>query len=391
MKTIYDTKTRLKLFLMLFAGLIVVASMFFTNRLANRLSLEERKKMELTAEAFKMLGQTDDPVTLNLILKISQNNTTIPLVIIYDKTDSISTFANIRIPENVAQEEFLKDKAKKFAEQIEPIRMETQTDEGPFQLTLYYNDSVLLKQLQYYPYVQLGLIAFFFVIAYLAFSFSKKAEENQVWVGLSKETAHQLGTPLSSLMAWTELMKSGSFNPEMIPEMEKDLNRLNMVTERFSKIGSKPSLEQYNYTDLLVDALAYMRSRTSKKITIKSDIEQNAFIPVEVNRPLFEWVIENIIKNAIDATTGVGEISVVMMHKEDMVITDFTDNGRGIPKKRFKTIFNPGFTTKKRGWGLGLSLTKRIVENYHHGRIFVKWSELEKGTTIRVILPVLKS
>ncbi|MFB6340899.1 PAS domain-containing sensor histidine kinase [Saccharicrinis sp. FJH62] len=389
MKTIYDTKTRLKLFLMVFAGLIVVASMIFSNLLAKRLSIEERKKMELTAEAYKMLSETDETVNLSLILTVLQNNTTIPLIIIYH--DTISTFANIRIPENVNQEVFLKKKAVQFAEKKEPIQLETQTETGLFELTLYYNDSILLKQLQYYPYVQLGLIAFFFVMAYLAFSFSKKAEENQVWVGLSKETAHQLGTPLSSLMAWTELMKTGSFNPEMIPEMEKDLNRLNMVTERFSKIGSMPSLEQHNYTILLLDALAYMRSRTSKKINIISEIDQSAFIPVEVNRPLFEWVIENIIKNAIDATTGVGEISIVMKQKEDMVITDFTDNGKGIPKKRFKTIFNPGFTTKKRGWGLGLSLTKRIVENYHHGKIFVKWSELDKGTTIRVILPILKS
>jgi two-component system, sporulation sensor kinase D len=389
MKTIYDTKTRIKLFLMVFAGLIVVASMIFTNRLAKRLSVEERKKMELWAEAYKMLSETDETVNLSLILTVFQNNTTIPLVIIYK--DSISTYANIRIPENANHEEFLKKKAMQFAEQKEPIQMETKTNSGLFKLTLYYNDSILLKQLQYYPYVQLGLIGFFFVMAYLAFSFSKKAEENQVWVGLSKETAHQLGTPLSSLMAWTELMKSNSFIPDMIPEMEKDLNRLNMVTERFSKIGSIPTLEQHNYTDLLLDALAYMRSRTSKKINIKSEIDQNAFIPVEVNRPLFEWVIENIIKNAIDATTGVGEISIVMKQKEDQVITDFTDNGKGIPKKRFKTIFNPGFTTKKRGWGLGLSLTKRIVENYHHGKIFVKWSELNKGTTIRVILPVLKS
>ncbi|MFC0878508.1 PAS domain-containing sensor histidine kinase [Saccharicrinis sp. FJH2] len=389
MKTIYDTKTRLKLFLMVFAGLIVVASMIFSNLLAKRLSIEERKKMELTAEAYKMLSETDETVNLSLILTVLQNNTTIPLIIIYH--DTISTFANIRIPENVNQEEFLKKRAVQFAEKKEPIQLETQTETGLFELTLYYNDSILLKQLQYYPYVQLGLIAFFFVMAYLAFSFSKKAEENQVWVGLSKETAHQLGTPLSSLMAWTELMKTGSFNPEMIPEMEKDLNRLNMVTERFSKIGSMPSLEQHNYTILLLDALAYMRSRTTKKINIISEIDQSAFIPVEVNRPLFEWVIENIIKNAIDATTGVGEISIVMKQKEDIVITDFTDNGKGIPKKRFKTIFNPGFTTKKRGWGLGLSLTKRIVENYHHGKIFVKWSELDKGTTIRVILPILKS
>lgn len=391
MKTIYDTKTRFKLILMVFAILIVVASMFFTNRLANRLAVEERKKVELLAEAYKSLSEASGQIDLNLNIKIFQNNVTIPLVIIDDQTGTISTHANIRIPENVDEETFLKEKAEQFAEQKEPIKMVTETNEGPFVLTLYYNESILLKRLQYYPYVQLGLIAFFFVIAYLAFTFSKKAEENQVWVGLSKETAHQLGTPLSSLMAWTELMKNGTFSPEMIPEMEKDINRLNMVTERFSKIGSKPSLKQHNYSDLLTDALTYMRSRASKKINIESEYDQTAFVPVEVNRPLFEWVIENIIKNAIDATVGVGKIDVVVRLKEGMVITDFTDNGKGIPKSRFKTIFNPGFTTKKRGWGLGLSLTKRIVENYHHGRIFVRWSEINKGTTIRVMLPVVKS
>lgn len=391
MKTIYDTKTRFKLILMAFAVLIVLASMFFTNRLAKRLSVEERKKVELMAEAYKKIAETDETVNLSLILTVIQNNTTIPLVIVHDETDSISTHANIHIPENVDKETFLKNKAEQFAQQKEPISMVTQTGNGPFGLTLYYNESILLKRLQYYPYVQLGLIAFFFVIAYLAFTFSKKAEENQVWVGLSKETAHQLGTPLSSLMAWTELMKSGSFSSDMVPEMEKDINRLNMVTERFSKIGSKPVLEDHNFTDLLSDALAYMRSRTSKKININSDIDQGKFIPVKVNRPLFEWVIENIIKNAIDATVGKGEITIKMHEKEGTIVTDFTDNGKGIPKKRFKTIFNPGFTTKKRGWGLGLSLTKRIVENYHHGKIFVKWSELNKGTTLRLILPVNKS
>lgn len=391
MKTIYDTKTRFKLLLMLFAGLIVIASMFFSNRLANRLSGEERKKVELWAEAYRMLAEADETINLSLILNVIKNNTTTPMVVFLDDNDSSTTYANINIPDDVDEEVFLKKKALAFAENKEPIHMVTQTESGPFGLTLYYDDSILLKQLQLYPYVQLGLIAFFFIVAYLAFSFSKKAEENQVWVGLSKETAHQLGTPLSSLMAWTELMKNDSFSKEMIPELEKDINRLEMVTQRFSKIGSRPSLEQQNFTDVLNDALAYMRSRTSSKISINNLFDASIFIPVEVNRPLFEWVIENICKNAIDASTGIGKIDVEVHEKDGFIITDFTDNGKGIPKKRFKTIFNPGYTTKKRGWGLGLSLTKRIVENYHNGKIFVKWSEINKGTTLRVMLPIGKS
>lgn len=384
MKTIYDKKTRFKLLLMVFAGLIVVASTFFSNRLANKLSDEERKKVELWAEAYKMLAQADESVNLDLILKVFQNNTTTPMVVLIDNIDSVSTFNNIRIPQNANQEEFLIAKALDFAKRKEPIQIST----GELGLTLYYDDSVLLKQLSYFPYIQLGIIAFFFLLSYLAFSFSKQAEENQVWVGLSKETAHQLGTPLSALMAWVELMQSDEFDKSMIPEMVKDVHRLEMVTERFSKIGSVPTLETHNLVDLLREALAYMRKRTSDKIEIALLFDMLAFIPVRANRPLFEWVVENICKNAIDATEGRGRIEIMVEQSSQSVNIDFTDNGKGIPRKRYKTIFNPGFTTKKRGWGLGLSLTRRIVEQYHNGRIYVRWSEINKGTTIRITLPV---
>ena len=384
MKTIYDKKTRFKLLLMVFAGFIVVASTLFSNRLAKKLSEEERKKVELWAEAYKMLAQADESVNLDLILKVFQNNTTTPMVVMIDNTDSVSTYNNIRIPQNADHEVFLKEKADDFAKRKEPIKIST----GELGLTLYYDDSVLLKQLSYFPYIQLGIIAFFFLLSYLAFSFSKQAEENQVWVGLSKETAHQLGTPLSALMAWIELLQSGDLDKSMIPEMVKDVKRLEMVTERFSKIGSTPKLETYNLIDLLREALAYMRKRTSDKIEIVSSFDLQANFPVQANRPLFEWVVENICKNAIDATEGVGRIEIVVEQGSQLVNIDFTDNGKGIPRKRFKTIFNPGFTTKKRGWGLGLSLTRRIVEQYHNGKIYVRWSEVNKGSTIRVSLPL---
>ncbi len=282
--------------------------------------------------------------------------------------------------------EFLKKKLESFRAKNPPIVFHLWDGYNQY---LYYDESIILKQLSYYPFIQLGLISVFILIAYIAFSNFRKAEENQVWVGLSKETAHQLGTPISSLMAWVELIKSEDKpNPALLTEMSKDVERLKMVAERFSKIGSKPDLETNNLTDILSEAVGYIKTRASKKVQVQTHFSTDDFIPVALNVALFEWVIENLCKNAFDAMEAKGELNISVLHVKDEVHIDIQDNGKGIAKTRQKTIFNPGYTTKKRGWGLGLSLAKRIIENYHNGKIFVKQSEVNKGTTFRITLPV---
>ena len=252
---------------------------------------------------------------------------------------------------------------------------------------IYYRDSDLLIQLRWYPYFQLAIIALFLVVSYLAFSTSRKAEQNQVWVGMAKETAHQLGTPLSSLMAWVEYLKT-QLNTDQthIPEIEKDLNRLNTITERFSKIGSAPALKKENIMEVLTTSVSYIRSRSSSKVEFTINNEQNYEVEAPMNVPLFEWVLENLFKNAIDAMSGDGSITINVLDQQQFVYIDITDTGKGIAKSKFKTVFKPGYTSKSRGWGLGLSLSKRIIEEYHDGHIFVKSSEINLGTTFRIVL-----
>ena len=250
---------------------------------------------------------------------------------------------------------------------------------------LYYSKSIILIKLTYYPYVQLGVILLFILVSYFAFSYSRKAEQNQVWVGLSKETAHQLGTPISSLLAWLEMMKLKSSDKEMLVELEKDIMRLEKITGRFSKIGSKPLLRKENIQKIITTAINYLKSRSSDKITFKLDMPSE-LLNVPLNASLFEWVIENVCKNAIDAVNGSGEITLSIMDHTQVIYIDISDSGKGISKSKFKTIFKPGYTTKERGWGLGLSLTKRIIEEYHDGKIFVYESEIGKGTVIRIVL-----
>lgn len=254
--------------------------------------------------------------------------------------------------------------------------------------SLYYGNSILLRQLAYYPYVQLSVIMLFFFITYLAFKNTKKLEENQVWVGLTKETAHQLGTPISSLMAWMELLKAQQLDQSLLSDMSKDVERLRTIAERFSKIGSKPDLEMVNLTDTLFESIDYIKKRASNKVNIISNFGTIDFLPVYLNPSLFAWVIENICKNAIDAMNGKGELEISLTTKQNQIHIDIRDTGKGIPKSRFKTIFNAGYTTKKRGWGLGLSLAKRIIENYHQGKIFVKASQIDQGATFRITLPL---
>lgn len=353
---------------------------------------EERKKVELWAEATKELIDAGIEVTspemerlntnyLNFLSLVATQNTTIPIIII-EEDGSFNIDANIKYSEG-RRDEVLKRELKKMKEQVEPIPIEL--SENNTQL-LYYSESSILRNLRYYPFIQLFVIIVFILVAYFAFSATQRAEQNQVWVGMSKETAHQLGTPISSLMAWIEILKLQNVDQTLIDEFEKDIERLERITERFSKIGSKPELHPYNVVAALSSTVKYLKTRSSDKVIFKTRFDENEIVEIPLNAALFSWVIENICKNAIDAMSNHGTITIDLQKKEDQVLIDITDTGKGVPKSQFTTIFQPGFSTKKRGWGLGLSLAKRIIEIYHNGKIFIKWSEVGKGTTFRIIL-----
>jgi len=380
---IYLKKRRWKIILFLFAVLIGVASLWYTNWLTGKLSEEERKKVELWAEATKRLASEDldSNLDISLIEKITDQNTSIPLIVT-NEADSILIFKNITLPPN-RQQEVLSKELRKMMQQNAPIEIYISDIQKQY---LYYRESYLLRNLRLFPVVQLLVIFLFIGVAYLAFSASRRAEQNQVWVGMSKETAHQLGTPISSLLAWLELLKLQNTDETTVSELEKDISRLEKITARFSKIGSKPELILTNLVDVIHSSVEYLKHRSPEKVKyeIRYDQAQNWEIPL--NEALFSWVVENLSKNAMDAMNGSGQITFSLRQKEEQVIVDVTDTGKGILKSQFKTIFQPGFSTKKRGWGLGLSLAKRIVENYHKGRIFIRDSEINKGTTFRIIL-----
>lgn len=387
MSTIYDKKQRSKLYLIAAALLIGLVSMWISNTLIEKLKDIEKRRVELLSQAYRIMQQEDSNTDLNLVIDVISNNTSIP-ILIAEENDTVLFHVNIKLPKN-NQQAFLQKKLQSFKQKNPPIVFHLW--EG-YDQYLYYDGSIILKQLSYYPFIQLGLVSVFFIIAYVAFSNFRKAEENQVWVGLSKETAHQLGTPISSLMAWVELIKTQDKpDPGLMNEMSKDVERLKMVAERFSKIGSNPDLEINNLSDILLEALNYIKNRASKKVMVNTHFNPDDFIPVALNMALFEWVVENICKNAFDAMEGKGELNISVSQSKEEVHIDIQDNGKGIPKSKQKTIFNPGYTTKKRGWGLGLSLAKRIIENYHNGKIYVKQSEVNKGTTFRITLPIQQS
>lgn len=382
MKEIYQTNQLLKFTFIAIAVIIVVASTVFTNRLAEKLSVEETKKIEIWADATKQLLLADENTDVNFLLNIIEGNTTIP-VIMTDENDNMLSYRNINTPKS-KEEEFISGKIKKLKKEHQPIAFSLNDGSKQF---IYYDDSLLLKRLHIFPYVQFGVIFLFFIIVILAFASTKRAEQNRVWVGLSKETAHQLGTPISSLLAWTELLKSRHQEDKLLLDMEKDVKRLEIIAERFSKIGSKPDLKKTELFDALSNAVNYMRNRSSNKVVISLHYPENESIAVPLNIPLFEWVIENLCKNAIDAMDGIGKIDLIVKANEKDVTIDITDTGKGMERKFYKAVFSPGYTTKTRGWGLGLSLAKRIIEEYHKGKIFVKQSEINVGTTFRIILP----
>jgi hypothetical protein len=384
---IYYRKQRWKLYLFLFAAIIGIGSLLYTNRLVKLLADEEKKRIELWAEATRQLADLSDIIdpntpqqNLDFPFQVVEYNTTIP-VIIADQEDYIIVHRNLDSLK-MLNPEYGKRQLEKMKAEVEPIPIEL--GHGMVQY-VYYRKSTLLVKLTYYPYIQLGVILLFILVAYLAFSASRRAEQNQVWVGLSKETAHQLGTPTSSLIGWVELLKEKHPDKKLVSELEKDASRLEEITERFSKIGSKPVLKDTNILSILRESVAYLKSRTSDgvKYSIDPDSEEHV---IPINRALFQWVVENLCKNSVDAMEGNGSIKISVRGQLKQVLIDFEDTGRGIPKNRQKTIFKPGYTTKRRGWGLGLSLAKRIIETYHKGKIFVLHSDPEKGTVIRIAL-----
>jgi len=380
---IYLKKRRWKILLFLAAIIIGIASLKYTNWLTDKLSQEERKKVELWAEAIKRLA-SDEITTetdISLIEMISNQNTSIPLIVT-NADDSIMIHANISFTP-ARQNEILTRELKKMKAQNPPIEIFISENIKQF---LYYRESYLLRNLRLFPIVQLLVIFLFIGVAYLAFSASRSAEQNQVWVGMSKETAHQLGTPISSLMAWVELLRLQKNDPAIVGELENDIQRLEKITERFSKIGSKPELLHTDMEMVIRSTLEYLKRRSSGKIKYEFHTDGTNKWEVPLNEALFSWVIENLCKNAMDAMNGEGTITISLKEKENNVIVDLSDTGKGLHKSQYKTIFQPGYSTKKRGWGLGLSLAKRIVENYHKGKIFIKESEINKGTTFRILL-----
>lgn len=364
------------------ALLIGIGSLLYTNQLVKKLSAEEKKKVELWAEATRQISDINaEPGDISFALSVLTDNTTVPVILTDEQHQVISTrnLDSLRVNDTL----YIASELKEMMDQHESIEISFAADQKNF---IFYKDSYLLTQLRYYPFFQLAVIALFLVVSYIAFSSSRKAEQNQVWVGMAKETAHQLGTPLSSLMAWLEYLKTKPQPEEHLPEIEKDIVRLNTITERFSKIGSAPALKKENLTQVMENSIDYIRSRASSLVVFKLENAQPYHVEAPLNVPLFEWVLENLFKNAIDAMGGEGSITVRITDQNQFVYLDITDTGKGIVKSKYKTVFKPGYTSKNRGWGLGLSLSKRIVEEYHGGQIFVKSSELNKGTTFRIVL-----
>jgi two-component system, sporulation sensor kinase D len=373
----YELKRLIRVILMLLALLISIATLLVSQKLAHQIEEEETARMELWAEAERLLNDPYNEGDLGFYLDVIKSNTTIPAILVDDKLNIIqSVNVNAKTPKA------LQESLQRFRVEHPPILVPIDRD---LTYRVYYGDSTITKQLRYYPYGVLGIVAVFILLAYLAFSYSTRSEQNQVWVGLAKETAHQLGTPISSLLGWIDCLEADVFPAEAPDEMRKDIERLQVITERFSKIGSEPTLETVNLSDVLSQSVDYMKSRSGKNVELYFQ-SPSKMIQAEININLFNWVIENIIKNAVDAMEGEGSIFCTLAYRNGQAFIDISDSGKGIPKNQMKDIFQPGFTTKKRGWGLGLSLAKRIVRDYHKGDIFVKESIPFKRTTLRITL-----
>jgi K+-sensing histidine kinase KdpD len=378
---IYSHKSLGKLLLLLFAVCIGMGSLIYTDYLVTKLKVEERENVRMWAEATSLISVADTTQDVEFLSSIIDNNNTVP-VILTDESDSIISARNFD-SQKMNDPKFLNKTRNKIKEHNNPIVINL--EDNHYNL-IYYKDSTILTMLIYYPYIQLGIILLFIMVSYLAFSSSRKAEQNQVWVGMSKETAHQLGTPTSSLAGWIEVLQERHPEVSVTKELALDVERLEKVTERFSRIGSKPSLTDENIVPIILRTIDYLKSRTSSKVRFSFEYDSAKPVVIPLNSALFEWVIENVFKNAIDSMEGTGELNIKLAESEKNAIIDICDTGKGIPKTAFKKIFNPGFTTKQRGWGLGLSLARRIIEEYHRGKIFVRSSELEKGSCIRIVM-----
>ena len=381
-----DRIRQVKIILVVMAIAIAVASLVVSHSMTRDLEAQERSRMEVWAEAMRSLNQADENTDLNLVLKVINDNNTMP-VIVLDRKGHVTDFRNLSINASSRADSLMKVTriGHELLARNRNIRIFLDERHRDY-IDVCYDESLMLKRLSWYPYVQLGVVLLFVVVAIFALLTSKRAEQNKVWVGLSKETAHQLGTPISSLIAWVEILKETYPDDTLIPEMDKDVKRLQLIADRFSKIGSVPAPVATDLLELLGHVVDYMDRRTSKKVKILTDFPAHQVI-VDLNGSLFEWVIENLCKNAVDAMGGEqGTITLKVVETDAWVYLDVRDTGKGIRKRNINNVFRPGFTTKKRGWGLGLSLAKRIVEEYHHGRIYVKESEVGKGTTFRIEL-----
>ena len=381
-----DRLRQVKIFLVVAAILIAVASLLVSRSLTRDLSEQEKSKMQVWAEAMKSLSAADENTDLSLVLKVLDENHTIPVVVL-DNEGIVTEFRNIEIKARNAKDSLLyvTSQGQQMKASGQVIRIALSKNHKDY-IDVCYDESLMLKRIAIYPYVQLGVVMLFVIVAIFALLTSKRAEQNKVWVGLSKETAHQLGTPISSLMAWTTILRETYPEYELLPEMDKDVKRLQLIADRFSKIGSIPEPVPSSLNDVLRHVVDYMDRRTSKKIEMRTELPADDII-INLNASLFEWVIENLCKNAVDAMGGkLGSITLRLEETDKRAIVEVSDTGKGIKKKDIRNVFRPGFTTKDRGWGLGLSLAKRIVEEYHHGKIYVKNSEVGKGTTFRIEL-----
>lgn len=395
-----DKVRNLKFIFIGVAIFIVATSLFVSHRLVEDLKNEERTRMEVWAAAMRSLTEAEENTDLNLVLTVINGNNSIP-VIVTDEENKILSHRNLGIQSRSSQDSLkqlqgrlieMRQTGKHMKMPLEITSQEdnTTTQSSPVQLhhiNIYYEESLILHRLALFPYVQLAVVSLFLLVALVALLSTKKAEQNRVWVGLTKETAHQLGTPISSLMAWIEVLKETYPNDDLLEDMQTDVQRLERITERFSKIGSQPALVNTSICPIIAQTVSYLQRRISSRITITSHIHQEVELPLSA--PLFEWVLEVLCKNSADAMSGAGSIEISGQIKEDRYIIDVTDTGKGIARKNFSSVFKAGYTTKQRGWGLGLSLSKRIIEEYHHGRIYVFQSIVGKGTTFRIELPLV--
>jgi signal transduction histidine kinase len=380
----YERKRLWKIILLVAAMGIGGFSLWYTRTLVKDLAVQEDKKILLWANATRQLGMVDNNMDINFLLDIIKDNETIPTILVDDLGMIVATrnLDSSRAEDSL----YLQSQLAQMKKEHEPIKIVYDETNNRYN-NLYYKNSSILNDLKTYPFIQLGLISFFAIMSYLALSSSRRAEQNQVWVGMSKETAHQLGTPISSLREWHNLLRETDKEQqeEILKEVDYDLKRLELITERFSKIGSEPILKAENLDLIVEKSVSYLRNRISSQVDFAFEIGKPGNW-AKINIPLFEWVIENVCKNAVDAMDGKGKLTVVLNHDETHVYIDISDTGKGIPRNKFKTVFKPGYTTKKRGWGLGLSLVKRIIEQYHKGQIYVRFSEPGKGSTFRIIL-----